>query len=148
MMMPGPAIERFGPLAGHARPTPDQRLHVGVDVVDVPRFARLLALRGPALRDHVFTSGEFSTCRGSPPRLAARLAAKEATAKALGTGIGPIAWLEVEVLIGPAGDPRLSLAGAARVAADDQGLDCWAVSLAHDAARALAFVVAIGRGDG
>lgn len=120
-------------------------LGVGVDVVDVPRFSRVVDLRGAALCDRVFTARELETCGGSLPRLAARFAAKEAAAKALGLGIGQIAWRDVEVRTGARGEPHLALGGAARDAASDQGLERWAVSLSHDATRAVALVVALGR---
>ncbi|MGN8247074.1 holo-ACP synthase [Cellulomonas soli] len=115
---------------------------LGVDVVDVARLRRVLRLRGPTLGGQVFTAGELGECHGSVPRLAARLAAKEATAKALGTGIGPVGWRDVEVRTGPSGAPHLTLAGAARALADARGLDRWAVSLSHDTTHALAVVVA------
>ncbi|WP_051480575.1 holo-ACP synthase [Cellulomonas sp. KRMCY2] len=82
--------------AAGAGSTPGRPIAIGVDVVDVPRFARMVALRGPTLGGMVFTPRELETCRGSLPRLAVRFAAKEATAKALGLGIGPVAWREVE----------------------------------------------------
>lgn len=141
-------VERCPP-RGRPPTSDDWRLGVGVDVVDVPRFSRVVALRGPALCERVFTSGELEACRGSLPRLAARFAAKEAAAKALGVGIGQIGWRDVEIRTGNRGEPELALDGAARVAASDLGLDRWAVSLSHDATRAVALVVALGmRGTG
>ncbi len=137
-----PSVERF-PHPGTCPDAPARgRMAVGVDVVDVPRFARLVALRGQTMADRVFSPAELETCRGSPQRLAARFAAKEAGVKALGLGIGPLAWRDVEVRTGARGAPELVLHGAARVAARAQGLDSWAVSLSHDATRAVAFVVA------
>lgn len=119
---------------------------VGVDVVDVTRLARLLLRRGADLTDRVFTPAERDGCAGDVRRLAARLAAKEATAKALGTGIGPVGWRDVEAPP-TRGAPRLVLHGAARRAADEQGLDRWELSLAHDTTHAVAVVVAAGSGD-
>lgn len=129
-----------------AKPQSERRLDVdvGVDVVDVARLARVVALRGSDLYDRVFTADELADCRGSVRRLAARLAAKEAAAKALGTGIGPIGWRDVEVRTGGRGEPELSLSGAAQAAACDRGLDRWAVSLTHDPTQAVAVVVATG----
>jgi len=113
-----------------------------VDLVDVRRFARLVELRGSDVRDRVFTSNELHDCRGVPERLAARFAAKEAAAKALGTGIGPIGWRDVEVRTGPRGEPAIRLHGGAAALAHRLGLTRWAVSLSHDAGRAVAVVVA------
>jgi holo-[acyl-carrier protein] synthase len=115
---------------------------IGVDLVDVRRFARLLDLRGPDVRELVFTSQELHDSRGAPERLAARFAAKEATAKALGTGIGPIAWRDVEVRTGPRGEPTICLHGGAAALAHRLALTRWAVSLSHDVGRAVAVVVA------
>lgn len=129
-----------------AKPQSERPLDVGVDVVDVARLSRVVALRGPELCRRVFTPEELRDCHGSVRRLAARFAAKEATAKTLGTGIGPIGWRDVEVLTGVRGEPALALSGAARAAAKDRGLDHWAVSLSHDATYAVAVVVATGTG--
>lgn len=129
-----------------AKPQSERRpdVGVGVDVVDVARLARVVALRGPALCRRVFTPDELRDCRGSVRRLAARFAAKEATAKALGTGIGAIGWRDVEIRSGARGAPELTLAGAAQSAATERGFDRWAVSLTHDATHAVAVVVATG----
>ncbi len=122
--------------------TADPFVALGVDVVDVARFTRMTATRGPALGGLVFTPAEIAGCRGRPERLAARLAAKEAVAKALGTGIGPVGWRDVEVLNGAGGEPVLVLRGTARTLAEARGLRSWALSLAHDAGLAVAVVVA------
>ena len=115
---------------------------IGVDLVDVGRFTRLLERRGSDLRDRVFTTHELRDCRGAPERLAGRFAAKEAAAKALGTGIGPIGWRDIEVRTGPRGAPSIRLHGRAATLAHRLGLAHWAVSLSHDADRAVAVVVA------
>ncbi|MDO8121237.1 holo-ACP synthase [Isoptericola sp. b490] len=121
-------------------------LAVGVDVVDVGRLARVLARRGAALTERVFTPAEREGCGGDVRRLAARFAAKEAAAKALGTGIGPVAWRDVEAAP-TRGAPHLVLRGAARTIALERGLDRWELSLAHDPTHAVAVVVAAGSGD-
>lgn len=126
------------------QPQSGRELDVGVDVVDVARLSRVVALRGPELCRRVFTPDELRDCRGSVRRMAARFAAKEATAKALGTGIGPIGWRDVEVLTGTRGEPTLALRGAARAVARERGIDRWAVSLSDDATHAVAVVVATG----
>jgi holo-[acyl-carrier protein] synthase len=81
--------------------------------------------------------------------LAARFAAKEAVSKALGVGMNHISpqgigWQEVEVLSDRRGKPLLKLSGRARELADGQSLHEWAVSLSHERAYAMAFVVASG----
>ncbi len=140
-----PAIDRDVADAAPGRASAADRLiAVGVDVVDVPRFARMVALHGPSLSGLVFSAPELATCRGSPSRLAARFAAKEAVAKALGTGIGGIGWRDVEVRTGASGAPELALSGNARTLARAQGLGAWSLSLSHDAGCAVAVVVALG----
>lgn len=118
---------------------------VGVDVVDVARFRDMLAARGADLTSRVFTPVELRDAAGQPERLAARFAAKEAAAKALGTGIGAVGWRDVEVLSGPNGAPELRVSGAADRLAQAQGFEHWRVSLSHDANHAVAFVVAAGK---
>ncbi len=114
---------------------------VGIDVVDVERFARIL-LRRPGLADRLFTEGER---RHTPASLAARFAAKEAVAKALGAPIG-LAWHDCEVVTTESGRPVLELRGTVAAAAAAAGIRTWHVSLSHDAGIASAVVVAEGEG--
>jgi holo-[acyl-carrier protein] synthase len=76
--------------------------------------------------------------------LAVCFAAKEAASKALGTGIGPISWRDVEILHKWSGEPYLVLHGAARAIAKELGLTNWSVSLSHSRENAVAVVVAAG----
>jgi holo-[acyl-carrier protein] synthase len=80
--------------------------------------------------------------RSSVSASAARFAAKEAVAKALGTGMGAVAWREIEVLSNERGRPILILHGAAADRAAQLGLHHWSISLTHLADIALAVVVA------
>jgi holo-[acyl-carrier protein] synthase len=112
---------------------------VGVDVVDVARFEASLE-RTPGLRDRLFTAAE----RDLPlPSLAARFAAKEALAKALGAPRG-LQWQDAEVLRTASGRPELRVAGTVADAADRAGVTGWHVSLSHDGGNAVAVVVAEG----
>lgn len=111
---------------------------IGVDVVDVGRLARALA-RTPRLADRLFTDGERVS--GRPEQLAARFAAKEAAAKALGAP-GGLRWREAEVVVEDGGRPRLHVHGAVAEEAHAQGIRTWHLSLAHDAGIATAVVVA------
>jgi holo-[acyl-carrier protein] synthase len=112
---------------------------VGIDVVDLARFERALT-RTPGLAGRLFTAGE----RDLPPRsLAARFAAKEALAKALGAPRG-LLWTDVEVAPGPDGRPRLNVAGTVAAAAARLGITSWHLSLTHDAGIASAVVIAEG----
>jgi holo-[acyl-carrier protein] synthase len=111
-------------------------LGIGIDVVDIERFGEALE-RTPAMRERLFTEAERERPLAS---LAARFAAKEALAKALGapTGMG---WLDAEVVNEPSGNPRLDISGSVLARANDVGVKHVHVSLSHDAGIASAVVV-------
>jgi holo-[acyl-carrier protein] synthase len=112
---------------------------VGVDVVDLARFAASLE-RTPSLADRLFTDVE----RAFPPAsLAARFAAKEALAKALGAP-GGLDWHDAEVGRADDGRPVLTVRGTVAEAASRAGVRSWHVSLSHDGGAAVAVVVAEG----
>lgn len=119
------------------------KLAVGTDLVQIDRLAALVQQYGERFTGRVFTSAELADCAGRAESLAARWAAKEAAAKALGVGIGQVAFRELEVVRGASGQPGLLLHGRAAALAADLGLSHWALSLAHDGGLALAFVVAM-----
>jgi len=114
---------------------------VGVDLVEVGRVASALRRHGDRFLRKVFTPGELEYCARRPPELAARFAAKEAVAKALGTGIGAVAWQEIEVVREPSGRPGITLHGVARTLARERGLREPLLSLSHTREHAIAFVV-------
>jgi holo-[acyl-carrier protein] synthase len=116
---------------------------VGMDVVLVERFVRALE-RTPQLADRLFTDGERHTSSGNPrppESLAARFAAKEAVAKALGAPSG-LRWHDCEVVSDAAGRPWLTVSGTVAAAADECGITRWHLSLSHDGGIASAMVVA------
>ncbi len=119
----------------------EQALLVGVDLVEVKRIERICRRWGERFRTRVFTPAELELCDGKPQCLAVRFAAKEAVAKALGTGIGPVDWKEIEVLRSESGRPYLKLSGRALERAVELGVMGWSVSLAHSRTMAIAFVV-------
>jgi holo-[acyl-carrier protein] synthase len=109
---------------------------VGIDVVDIERFVQSLE-RTPALRERLFTGDEA----GRPPAsLAARFAAKEAMAKALGAPVG-MAWHDAEVVSLSSGDPTLELRGTVLARATLLGATSTHLSLSHDGGIASAVVV-------
>lgn len=110
---------------------------IGVDVVDVPRFRRQLE-RTPGLRDRLFTPAERELNTRS---LAARFAAKEAIAKALGAPAG-MNWQDCTICVDAAGDPYPELAGTVAAAAAARGVLLWHLSMSHDGDLATAMVVA------
>ncbi len=111
---------------------------VGVDVVEIARLDRALA-RTPRLAGRLFTAGELEARR--PGSLAARFAAKEAVAKALGAP-GGLRWVDAEVVCEASGRPRLALHGGVAEEAAAQGITAWHLSLSHDGGLATAVVVA------
>jgi holo-[acyl-carrier protein] synthase len=116
---------------------------VGIDVVLVERFARALD-RTPLLAGRLFTEGERMTSSGSPrsaESLAARFAAKEAVAKALGAPAG-MRWHDCEIVSDPDGRPWLTVAGTVAAVAVERGIHHWHLSLSHDGGIASAMVVA------
>jgi holo-[acyl-carrier protein] synthase len=116
---------------------------VGIDVVLVERFTKALA-RTPLLSDRLFTEAERFTASGnprSPESLAARFAAKEAVAKALGAPVG-LRWHDCEIVTDPDGRPWLTVSGTVKAVATDRGITRWHLSLSHDGGIASAMVVA------
>jgi holo-[acyl-carrier protein] synthase len=111
---------------------------VGVDVVEVARLQRALD-RTPRLAFRLFTDRERYS--GRPEQLAARFAAKEATAKALGAP-GGLRWRDAEVVVEPSGRPRLRVHGGVADEAQAQGIRTWHLSMSHDGGIATAVVVA------
>jgi len=110
---------------------------LGLDVVEVVRIERALA-RSPSLAERLFVPAE----RGLPPRsLAARFAAKEALAKALGAP-GNLRWLDCWVENDAAGRPSLYYGGTVAARIDQLGVTGLHLSLTHDAGMAAAVVVA------
>ena len=120
---------------------------IGTDLVDVDRFRTVLQRR-PSVAQRLFTADERSYAqRALDPaaRLAARFAAKEATLKALGYGLGGMRMVDIEVVRHGDGRPELVLHGDARSSAATRGVGRWLVSLSHTDHLAQATVVALAR---
>jgi len=112
---------------------------IGIDVVDVARFGQTLK-RTPRLLERLFTAPERSLGLNS---LAARFAAKEALAKALGAPVG-LCWTDADVLNGKDGRPNLRIWGTIQARATVLGVHDLHISLSHDAGIASAVVIAEG----
>lgn len=110
---------------------------VGIDVVELARFDSVLD-RSPGFAERVFTASERGLGKAS---LAARWAAKEALAKALGAPAG-LAWHDAEVIKGDDGRPFFELRGTVAARAAELGVAHVHVSLSHDAGVASAIVIA------
>jgi holo-[acyl-carrier protein] synthase len=119
---------------------------VGIDIIEIARIQRTYDDFGERFLNRVFTERERERYRGRVNELAARFAAKEATSKALGTGIVGIRWREMEVLPNRRGKPVLILHGQAAERARTLGLTDFSISLTHSRTDAMAFVVAVGQG--
>lgn len=138
-------------------------LTTGIDIIEIPRVQQAVERWGRRFLQRVYTAGELADCGfatgagGSYASLAARWAAKEAAAKALGVGLRglggaapalaalhSVGWTEIEVVRGTLGRPTLRLHGSAAGVATALGLAEFALSLSHARAYAVASVVALG----
>ena len=118
-------------------------IRCGVDMIECARIDAGIRRFGERFLRRFFTPGERQDCADSPRRLAARFAAKEAVGKALGTGIGDMRWIDIEIRVDQSrGRPRLLLHGSARELAESLRLGEWDVSLSHTDDLAIAVVVA------
>jgi holo-[acyl-carrier protein] synthase len=119
-------------------------LATGVDLIEMSRIVDVLDRHGDRFLERIYTPGELDYANGRVSALATRWAAKEATSKAMGTGIGTVGFREIEVVCDTNGKPELYLHGnAARLAAQLR-LERWTLSLSHTADYAVALVVAQG----
>ena len=117
---------------------------IGVDAVDIERFRRAL-LRTPTMLNRLFTDSERADAGRRPdpvPSLAARFAAREATMKALGLGLGAFGFHDVYVVRAESGAPSLVVRSRAAELASQQGISQWHLSLTHTDGVAIAFVTA------
>lgn len=116
----------------------------GIDLVEIGRIQHSMDRYGKRFLDRVYTAAEQAYClrkRMAAESFAARFAAKEAGAKALGTGISHgVSWLEIEIVREPSGRPTLMFHGRAAEFAGRLGAARAAVSITHTAAFALASV--------
>lgn len=117
---------------------------VGIDLVEIERVEKACQRWGEKFKNRVFTPNELKLCGGDIHCLASRFAAKEAVAKALGTGIGPVSWKEIEIFRDEAGRPFLKLSGKALTRAIELGIKGWNISLAHSKTVAVALVIGWG----
>ena len=124
-------------------------LGIGSDLCDIGRIARVLERFGERFTHRIFTEGERARSdrrKARPASYARRFAAKEACAKALGTGLSRgVFWRDMEVVNLPGGRPTLRLSGGARARLDAMTPDgheaVLHVSLTDDPPVAQAFVV-------
>ena len=123
-------------------------LGIGIDVVEVARIAAAITRHGEPFLARLFTAAERGYCEAQhnpAPCYAARFAAKEAVAKAFGTGIGGHApWLDLEIVHDANGAPQLVLGASAAAFAKDHGITDIKISLTHTRHYAAANAIASG----
>lgn len=120
---------------------------IGTDMIEIARIQRSLERHGESFLRRVFTPGEIAYCqqkkKNAAESLAARFAAKEAGAKALGTGISRgVSWRELEVCRAPGQRPELHLSGRAAEIASELGVRRLSLSLTHSRELSMAVVIA------
>ena len=121
---------------------------IGVDICRVERIAESLARFGDRMRKRLFTPDELAYCerhKDPLPHLAARFAAKEATSKALGTGMAcGVGWTQIEVLQPGGRVPEIRMTGVALERFNALGASRSHLTLSHDGGMAVACVVLEG----
>lgn len=120
------------------------KLVSGIDLVEIKRFEEVLNKYTDRFIQRIYTPREISDVNKNTASLSARFAAKEAAAKALGTGIGAISWQEIEIVRNEAHQPALVLYGNAARFGELAGITVWSVSLSHTATYAVAIVIGLG----
>ncbi|MCH2101735.1 MAG: holo-ACP synthase [Planctomycetes bacterium] len=119
---------------------------VGVDLVEIARLEASLERGGQSMLDRMFTPAEQQECqRRKQPAMhyAARMAAKEAGMKALGTGwTGGVSFCDFEVISDGKTAPKLKLHGVAKELAQKEGISSMRLSISHTDNLAIAFVIA------
>jgi holo-[acyl-carrier protein] synthase len=124
-------------------------LKVGTDICSIQRIRQVYERFGNKFMEKILTPNEIAYVLSNPKRIhetiAGRFAAKEATAKALGTGWRGIGWREIEVTRQLTGEPGLRLCGRAMKRAQALGIEQLTLSISHEREYAIAFVVAYGQ---
>jgi holo-[acyl-carrier protein] synthase len=139
--MTGAALDQ---VAGASGPTilPDVGLRCGADLVDLAQFRRDVQVGGDRFLRRIYAEAELASCGEGVELLASRFAAKEAVAKALGSGIRGIGWKDIEVDLVSNGESGIRLHGRAKERAAVLGIGRWALSVTNTASVALAIVIA------
>lgn len=121
------------------------KISTGIDLIEIARIADNIERHGERFLARVFTPEERKTCADRVESLAARFAAKEAVAKALGSGLDGFALRDIEITRDEKGAPGLLLHGVAGQKAREQGLTHWSISLSHAQEHATAIAIGYGQ---
>src|SRR5699024_8402488 len=117
-------------------------LGLGIDIIEIHRVEKSMV--NPVFMDKIYTKEEQRCLRArknNPSTAAGYFAAKEAAAKALGTGFGKVKWTEIEVICHENGKPSIILSGNAKIAMDNIGGSSILVSISHSRDNAIAQVL-------
>lgn len=146
--------------ANHFTENPQPVIHLGTDLVYIPRLAEGYTRFGIRFLARFLTPEELSYCQGQGglregvflKRAAGRIAVKEAVSKALGTGLNGLGWAQgvywhnIEVISKPQSPPDLILNGRALQVSAELDIGCWRISLSHDGDYAMATVMGLVSG--
>jgi holo-[acyl-carrier protein] synthase len=122
-------------------------LGIGTDICALERIQKMLeGSKRELFLKKTYTPLEISAAPGAKAEVAyfaGRWAAKEAVAKALGTGFGAqCSWLGIEILRKPSGAPEIILSGSASLSSDNLGVTDWHLTISHERSHAVAFAIA------
>jgi holo-[acyl-carrier protein] synthase len=126
-----------------------QLIGVGLDLIELPRFAKLYGGDDPDVLERVFTRDELAYAgvgQDRAARLAGRFAAKEAVLKVIGGLSDGVALTDIEIRAMSDGAPRVELQGGARVEALARHIDTWLVSITHTDGSAAAVAIGVSAG--
>jgi holo-[acyl-carrier protein] synthase len=111
----------------------------GIDIIEISRVESACSKR--AFLERVYTQAEIESCAGRASSLAGLFAAKEAAAKALGSGFRRFSPIDAEIVKDALGKPCLNPRGPMRRLMEEEGIRCAALSISHDRDKAVAFAV-------
>lgn len=126
------ALDMFGDVSG-----------IGVDLVDIELMRSLVDAGGPSFVDAYWTAAEQNVTGRRVERLAGRWAAKEAVMKSLGSGVGEIDPIDIEITAQASGAPEVVLHGGAAERAKELSIKTCHVSITHESSWAAAFAFAV-----
>lgn len=115
---------------------------LGIDIIEINRIGK--AMKASRFMDRIYTPREQEYIKsrgGNISTVAGYFAAKEAAAKALGTGIGALRWVDIEIFRDPKGKPNIQLHGNAKKLMIEMGAKDIQVSISHSREYAIAQVV-------
>ncbi len=113
---------------------------IGVDIIEIGRIDRAISEWRDTFLNRIYTRAELESYH-NVSSLAVRFAAKEAVAKALGTGVKGVNWRDIEILTNEDGAPLIRLCGRALERSREIGIARFSISMSHSREYAVAFVV-------